>query len=719
MGELYDLGVRIFTDDGDCVADAGVMRRAFEYARALPGAVLAQHAEDPALVARRAHARRRVVEPARDPGPAGRGRRRRSSPATSSSPSSPARRVPLPARVDRGRRRARARREGRGRPRSRPRPRRTTSRSPTRACASFDPVFKVHPPLRTDADVAAIKRGARRRHHRRHRHRPRAARARDEGASVRGGAAGHARARDRARASRSPSSSSPGVLDLVDALGAALVAAGRDRRAATATAAPIAPGAPANLCVFDPAVRVGGRRRPAREPVAEHAVRRPQAHRQGPPHDAARRPGRRRRRAHRDEHADALLVLADGDRRSKARRSAHVRTTTACRDGRGRVQHRALRLPGDPHRPVVRGADHHLHVPAHRQLRRQRRRRREPRGRSARGVVVRDLARRPSNWRATERPRRRSCARHGVPGIAGIDTRRLTRHLRDTRRAAGRVRHRRGRGARRGRGRGDHRRHRPRRRRHHRPSRTPSAIADAPFHVVAYDFGIKRTILATSSASGCHVEVVPASTPAADVLAREPDGVFLSNGPGDPAAVAGAADTRRRRCSARCRCSASASATRSSASRSARDTFKLRFGHHGAQPPGAPRSRRGRVEITSQNHNYAVDADIAARRRRAHAREPQRRRRRGLARAATSPRVQRAAPPRGRARVRTTPRYLFDEFTTLDDGSGLAMPRARPTSRRSCSSAAGRSSSARPASSTTRARRRAGCCATRATASCS
>ena len=51
MGELYDLGVRVFTDDGDCVADAGVMRRAFEYASALPGAVIAQHAEDPALVA--------------------------------------------------------------------------------------------------------------------------------------------------------------------------------------------------------------------------------------------------------------------------------------------------------------------------------------------------------------------------------------------------------------------------------------------------------------------------------------------------------------------------------------------------------------------------------------------------------------------------------------------------------------------------------------------
>ena len=83
------------------------------------------------------------------------------------------------------------------------------------------------------------------------------------------------------------------------------------------------------------------------------------------------------------------------------------------------------------------------------------------------GVVVRDLAPHHSNWRATG-SLDDLLVRHGVPGISGIDTRRLTRHLRDEGALPGRVRHRRGRGARRGRGRAQHRRHRPRRHRHHR-----------------------------------------------------------------------------------------------------------------------------------------------------------------------------------------------------------------------------------------------------------
>ena len=155
------------------------------------------------------------------------------------------------------------------------------------------------------------------------------------------------------------------------------------------------------------------------------------------------------------------------------------------------------------------------------------------------GVVVRDLETTPSNWRS-ERSLDDLLVQHGVPGIAAIDTRRLTRHLRDrgavpgafgTDEAAVRaaaacavptdgidlaatV-----------------------------TTNEPYTVGDAaaPFHVVAYDFGIKRTILRHLVGAGCRVEVVPAGTPAADVLARAPDGVFLSNGPGDPAAVAGAA----------------------------------------------------------------------------------------------------------------------------------------------------------------------------------
>ena len=201
-----------------------------------------------------------------------------------------------------------------------------------------------------------------------------------------------------------------------------------------------------------------------------------------------------------------------------------------------------------------------------------------------RGVIVRDLARRAVELARHRRPRRASCERQRIAGIAGIDTRRLTRHIRsagampgafgvadrDTLLAAAQAD-----------GGTDGRdlvaRSRP-------PSPTPSVPTTRAFFVVAYDFGIKRSILDQLVTAGCQVEVVPASTPAADVLAREPDGVFLSNGPGDPAAV----DRARRtcaRCSARCPCSASASATRSWALALGAATFKLRFGHHGGNHP--------------------------------------------------------------------------------------------------------------------------------------
>ena len=156
IGELYDLGVRVFTDDGDCVADALVMRHAFEYAAALPGAVLAQHAEDPALV-RGGHMHEGAWS-ARlgHPGPARRKPSRRSSPATCSSPSAPA--AVTTCCTCRARRRPRSCAPPRPTAcASRPSARRSISCSPTSRARDFDPAFKMNPPLREQADVDALR----------------------------------------------------------------------------------------------------------------------------------------------------------------------------------------------------------------------------------------------------------------------------------------------------------------------------------------------------------------------------------------------------------------------------------------------------------------------------------------------------------------------------------------------------------------------------------
>jgi carbamoyl-phosphate synthase small subunit len=126
------------------------------------------------------------------------------------------------------------------------------------------------------------------------------------------------------------------------------------------------------------------------------------------------------------------------------------------------------------------------------------------------------------------------------------------------------------------------------------------------FHVVAYDFGIKRNILRMLASRGCRVTVVPAQTSAAEVLKLKPDGVFLSNGPGDPEP-----------------CDYAIAATRTLVDRglptfgiclghqilalaSGARTFKMKFGHHGANHPVKDLDS-GRVSITSQNHGFAVD----------------------------------------------------------------------------------------------------------------
>ena len=285
LGELYDIGVRVFTDDGDCVADAGVMRRALEYSTALPGAVIAQHAEDPSLVAgghmhegewssrlgipgRPAEAETIIV--ARDLALAERAGARyhvlhlSTAGAADLVRDAKARGVRVTAEAS---------------------PQHFTLTH--EACAGFDPVF-AHGRRRRGSD-----RGPGRRHDRRHRDRPRASRAGDEGGAVRGGPAGHARNRDRARGGDHPL----GRAGAAPALGGA--------RAPVVAARPgrVARGArwadrrrPSRPPLRDRSRGHVGRRRVAsREPLAQLAVRRLEAHRPGPAHRVPRRTGRHRR----------------------------------------------------------------------------------------------------------------------------------------------------------------------------------------------------------------------------------------------------------------------------------------------------------------------------------------------------------------------------------------------------------------------------------------
>ena len=310
------------------------------------------------------------------PGQPGRGRGADGDPRHRPGP--PHRRPrPLPAPVHR-----RVGRAWCGRPRptgwpSPPRPRPTTSRSPTPSCAGYDPVFKVNPPLRTDADVAAVEAGladgtidAIATDHAPHT-------PGGQGAPVRPGAAGHARAGDGAgpgphrartcpierscwpccRGSRRPSPAWP-------------TAHGRPGRARRA---------PANLCVIDPTATwtvdpAASASRSRNTPYAGRTLTGRVRHTL-----VARRARRRRRRGPAMSERGITVTSAACSCWPTARCS-RARPSGAEPDGvghrRGRVQHRPDRLPGGHHRPVLRRPDHHLHLPAHRQLRRHRRRRR-------------------------------------------------------------------------------------------------------------------------------------------------------------------------------------------------------------------------------------------------------------------------------------------------------------------------------------------------------
>ena len=253
------------------------------------------------------------------------------------------------------------------------------------------------------------------------------------------------------------------------------------------------------------------------------------------------------------------------------------------------------------------------------------------------GFIVKDYTPIPSNWRASQ-PLHEYMKQHGIVGIQGIDTRSLVRHLRDhgsqegiistmssdpneliakAQASPGLI----------GRdlvkevtcqesyewnegmwelGAGYKRREgvesgaKPR-------GRRKSSFQSPAFAVVAYDFGIKFNILRNLAQSGCRVRVVPAAMAAEDVLAMKPDGIFLSNGPGDPDAVPYAKEIVQRLIGKKPIFGICLGHQIMGLALGGK-TYKLKFGHHGGNQPVMDLTTR-KVEITAQNHGFAVDAD--------------------------------------------------------------------------------------------------------------
>jgi len=136
----------------------------------------------------------------------------------------------------------------------------------------------------------------------------------------------------------------------------------------------------------------------------------------------------------------------------------------------------------------------------------------------------------------------------------------------------------------------------------------PGRTAARPLRVAAYDFGMKWNILRRFTAYGCAVRVYPAGTSAADVLATRPDGVFLSNGPGDPAVLDYAIANARALIASGVPVFGICLGHQLLSLAMGASTFKLKFGHRGANHP-VKELRTGKIEITSQNHGFAVDPD--------------------------------------------------------------------------------------------------------------
>ncbi|WP_446743209.1 glutamine-hydrolyzing carbamoyl-phosphate synthase small subunit [Silvibacterium acidisoli] len=140
-----------------------------------------------------------------------------------------------------------------------------------------------------------------------------------------------------------------------------------------------------------------------------------------------------------------------------------------------------------------------------------------------------------------------------------------------------------------------------------RPDAPATGDPASKLHVVAYDYGIKKNILSMLARENCRVTVVPAETAAEDVLALNPDGVFLSNGPGDPEPL-NYAQENIRKIAGKAPLFGICLGHQLIGLALGGKTYKLKFGHHGGNHPVKQLST-GKVEITSQNHNYAVDPD--------------------------------------------------------------------------------------------------------------
>jgi carbamoyl-phosphate synthase small subunit len=240
----------------------------------------------------------------------------------------------------------------------------------------------------------------------------------------------------------------------------------------------------------------------------------------------------------------------------------------------------------------------------------------------AAGLIIRDLPTLASNWRMNE-TLPQYLARNGVVAIADLDTRRLTRHLREKGAQNGCIvtgslsqeaiaaAHKRAKAA---------------------PSMAGldlakvvsctapydwtqstwalgagfGALANPRFHVVAYDFGVKHNILRMLAERECKLTVVPAETPADAVLAMKPDGVFLSNGPGDPEPCDYAIRAIQQIIAAKVPVFGICLGHQLLALASGAKTLKMKFGHHGANHPVQDLDT-GKVYITSQNHGFAAD----------------------------------------------------------------------------------------------------------------